>query len=372
MKVALLVPGGVDRSMEYRVIPCLLWLIERLAAAVDLHVFAFRQEARPVRYPLLGAEVHNIGARPTRLRLAGTIWREHARSPFDVLHAVWVARQGVVAAGMAKLLRRPLLLHVTGGDLAALPDIGFGLLAGTRGRWWLRLAARGASLVTVPSDWMRRLALEHGVVAERLPLGVARDRWPASPPRPRQPSAPARLLHVASLNRVKDQRTLLRAVEGLRGEGLPFRLEIVGQDTLRGEVHRFAAERGLGDLVTFHGFVPHSQLRPFVERADLLLISSRHEADPIVTLEAAVAGVPTVGTAVGHIADWSPEAAAAVPVGDADALAREIGALLRNEPRRLRMAAAAQARAVHEDADWSAQRILGIYQTLTGRAGGAG
>ena len=32
MKVALLVPGGVDRSGTHRVIPFLLWLIERLAA----------------------------------------------------------------------------------------------------------------------------------------------------------------------------------------------------------------------------------------------------------------------------------------------------------------------------------------------------
>ena len=46
MKVALLVPGGVDRSGERRVIPCLLWLIERLAAAGDdLHVFAASQES---------------------------------------------------------------------------------------------------------------------------------------------------------------------------------------------------------------------------------------------------------------------------------------------------------------------------------------
>ena len=30
MKVAILTPGGVDRSGTERVIPCLLWLIERL------------------------------------------------------------------------------------------------------------------------------------------------------------------------------------------------------------------------------------------------------------------------------------------------------------------------------------------------------
>lgn len=44
MKLALVVPGGVDRSGEFRVIPVLLALVERLARAHDVHVFALRQE----------------------------------------------------------------------------------------------------------------------------------------------------------------------------------------------------------------------------------------------------------------------------------------------------------------------------------------
>ena len=36
--------------------------------------------------------------------------------------------------------------------------------------------------------------------------------------------------------------------------------------------------------------------------ADLFWLTSRHEAGPVAVLEAAVAGVPTVGTAVGQVA----------------------------------------------------------------------
>src|SRR5437868_12756137 len=62
MKIALFTPGGVDRSGTARVIPCLLWLIERLVqGGDDVHVFAVRQEPRKARWPLLGAEVHNAG-----------------------------------------------------------------------------------------------------------------------------------------------------------------------------------------------------------------------------------------------------------------------------------------------------------------------
>ena len=57
MKVAIIVPGGVDRSGTHRVIPVLLWLIERLAREHDLHVFALYQEPVASRYDLLGASL---------------------------------------------------------------------------------------------------------------------------------------------------------------------------------------------------------------------------------------------------------------------------------------------------------------------------
>jgi len=50
MKVALIVPGGVDRGGKVRVIPCLLWMVERLARRHEIHVFALRQEPQPAHY----------------------------------------------------------------------------------------------------------------------------------------------------------------------------------------------------------------------------------------------------------------------------------------------------------------------------------
>ena len=67
MKLALVVPGGVDRSGEFRVIPVLLALIERLARTHEVHVFALQQEVRAGRWELAGATIHNIGSRWTRL-----------------------------------------------------------------------------------------------------------------------------------------------------------------------------------------------------------------------------------------------------------------------------------------------------------------
>ena len=44
MRIALLVPGGVDRTGEHRVIPAVIALIERLSARHDVLVFALTQE----------------------------------------------------------------------------------------------------------------------------------------------------------------------------------------------------------------------------------------------------------------------------------------------------------------------------------------
>jgi glycosyltransferase involved in cell wall biosynthesis len=80
-----------------------------------------------------------------------------------------------------------------------------------------------------------------------------------------------------------------------------------------------------------------------------------------VVLEAAAAGLATVGTAVGYIADWRPDRAAAVPVGDSRALASAIIELLQDPVQRERLASAARAWTLAHDADWTAAQFEQIY-----------
>lgn len=365
MKVALLVPGGVDRSGTRRVIPFVLWLIERVARRHELHVFALQQERRTTRYPLRGATVHAVGPRPRRLRAATAILREHRRARFDLFHGLWATPQGVLTGVLGRLLGRPSVLHLVGGDVRSIPKIGYGLLRTARGRMWLRLAVASVDRVLVSSHEMVRFAGEIGVPVESVRFGVDLERWPPREPVPRVPSDPPRLIHVASLNPVKDQRTLLEAFRRVAQVRPDAVLEVVGEDTLDGEIQALAGDLGLDGRVTFHGFLPHDRLRPIVEASDLMVLSSYHESGPLVVQEAAVAGVPTVGTAVGHLVEWAPEAAVTVPVGEPEALASAILDVLSDDKRRLELAREAQARSVEKDADWTAARVLEIYDELT-------
>lgn len=370
MRLGLVVPGGVDRTGTQRVIPFLLWVIERLVAAGhDVHVFAQRQEPVPGEWPLLGATVSNAGRRPYRLRMLSDLVHRHRRDPFDVLHAFWAVPAGSVAAGARLLLNVPVALWLPGGDLVSLPDIDYGVRNRLRGRAELRVALAGAGRVIVPSAYSLAHARALGIAAERLPFGVALDRWPIAAPRPRAAGRPARLLHVASLNAVKDQGTLLRAAARLRARDVPFHLDIVGGDTLGGAVQRSAAELGLQASITFHGFVEQEALRRHMLDADLLLLSSRHETVPLVLHEAAASGVPTVGTAVGELCEWAPGAGVAVAVRDDAALAHAVETLIHDDARRLQLAAAAQARVLAWNVDSTVARMLELSRELVaGRA----
>lgn len=369
MRVGLVLPGGVDRSGRERVIPAFLLLIERLSLRHEVVVFALGQEAEPGEWPLLGARVVDLG-RALRLALPGLgvlgrvrqlrrAVRRHG--PFDVLHAFWASPCGFLAVAAAPR-GLPVVVSLAGGELAALPEIGYGGALLPRESAKVRLALRGAASVTAASEPMRRAAALAGFEAELVPLGV--DASGALPHEPRGKGEPPRLLHVGSLNRVKDQATLLRAFASARERVPGLRLDVVGEDTLGGEVQALAARLGLDDAVVFHGWLPAEEVRRRLARADLLVVSSRHEAGPVALVEAAARGLPTAGTAVGHLAEGHGVRSFAVPVGDARALSNAIVALAANDALRRRMGDAALAWAKENDADRTAERFEAIYRRV--------
>jgi glycosyltransferase involved in cell wall biosynthesis len=266
----------------------------------------------------------------------------------------------------AKLLRVPSLVHIAGGELVALHEIDYGGRRKWKGRLREAAVLRAADAVTAASAPITRSVEALGLHAQRVPLGVDLLAWRLRTPR-RRGERRARLIHVASLNRVKDQPTLLRALAILVDRGVDFEMDIVGADTLGGEIERLARTLELGRHVRFLGFKTQCELRPIMEKADLLVMSSMHEAGPVVLLEAALCGVPTVGTAVGHIADWAPDAALAVLVGDPLMLADAICRVLTDEELRLRLARAAQHRAAEEDAEFTARAFEHLYAQLIQR-----
>ncbi|WP_205480428.1 glycosyltransferase [Sphingomonas arenae] len=136
-----------------------------------------------------------------------------------------------------------------------------------------------------------------------------------------------RILTVGSLKETKDHRALIRAFAKLpRPEA---RLMIVGDGALRSELEDVSRELGIEARVVWAGF--RLDPWPFYASADLFVLASRLEGQPLVLLEAMGSGLPVVSTDCAH-GPWEMleggRYGALVPVGDAEALARAMDAAL--------------------------------------------
>src|SRR3954470_1893720 len=370
MRTALIVTGGVDASARDRVVPALLWLIERLARRHDLHVFALHYHRKPRSYPLLGATVHDLGRVDgppgfRRMRVTARLRRAiAAHGTFDLLHAYW-GMPGIAATRVGRDLGIPVIVTLDSGELVAIDHIGYGL----QRRWIDRRMIAGmlqhAARVTVCTHYLASMPALGGRGVDVIPIGVDSALFPIAV---RAEGPPWRLLRVASLNAVKDYPMLLRAMASIVRDLPDTHLDIVGEDTLNGAVQGQCRALGLDRHVTFHGVQPTDALgQQFYGRAHVHLVSSRHEAASVAMLEAACAGLPTVATRVGYAADWERDGRAiAVPVGDADALAAATVALIRNRQRRDQIAASARAWTLAHDADWTAAAFERLYKEVRG------
>jgi glycosyltransferase involved in cell wall biosynthesis len=102
------------------------------------------------------------------------------------------------------------------------------------------------------------------------------------------------LIIVARLSREKGIDRAIRAVANAIEKNIPVRLHIVGGGSLATELSELARELGVSDNVFFYG----EQGNPYryMKNADLLLISSYHEAAPMVIDEAICLGLPILTT----------------------------------------------------------------------------
>lgn len=364
MRIMMVVPGGVDRSGQQRVIPALLWLIERLAQVHELIVIATQQSAEPAIYNLLGARVVCLGhgQRPSErnvprwLKEMHTLRQQYGKP--DVLHAFWATETGALAGLCGRLWRVPVLLSIGGGELVWIPRIQYGLQGKLRTRLAVWCALLNARQITGGSQYvLDQLSGRKGVW---LPLGVDTDHFQAEP-RP-LPQPPWRLLHVGSINRVKAPELLLHTMAKIQAAEPRVHLDWVGEDTRAGKVQ--AVAKALKLNITFHRFMPNRQLLSLYSQAHLYIQSSWHESQGVAVCEAAASGVPLVGTAVGLIKELAPTAAVAVPVGEAAALATAVLRLLENPAELTRLGEAAHAWAHTYNADWTAAQFEGLYQQL--------
>ena len=239
-------------------------------------------------------------------QLIATIWTT-STIRLAVVNAHWLVPQGLTSALAARLLRKPLVLHVHAADVYYLRRVFWGDKIA-------RFVVGSASAVLADGSHVRDaldeiLGYESGAILR--PMGVWTDRFDgegdeAFSGRP----LPVRyVVFVGRLVEKKGVEYLIRAMPKVRDRVPNMELVIIGSGPLDQSLRKLAEDLGIGGAVMFLGAMSHTDVVLLLRRAEVAcvpsVIDSRGETEgmPTVVLEAMATGVPVVGSAVNGIPD---------------------------------------------------------------------
>lgn len=275
--------------------------------------------------------------------------RIHAEHPVDLITSQDPFLTGLIGLALRPRLHVPLIMQIN------MPLIENKYFAGEsrRNAWLQRLArqtVRRANAVRV---------LNHEEQAGVVRLGISADHVCVAPIPPnldkfRTPAAPEQIAHwrqqldlpagtpviiwVGRPVACKDIPTLLRAFIKVQSAQLDAKLIIAG-DVNGTNVSALVNQFGLSSSVRMPGAVRHTDLPALYQIANVYAHSSYYEAFGVVVLEASAAGLPVVSTASDGPREVIVDGRTGVivPIGDSEALGRELLALLRDPVRAKQM-----------------------------------
>lgn len=223
--------------------------------------------------------------------------------------------------------------------------------------------ARADAVVALGDHWKRFMLTELRLPAAKvveIPNGV-----PAAPVA-RAPNAAPAIAFLGEVGHRKGVDVLIDALARLKADGLAFTATIGGNGDL--ETARAHAERaGVIDRIAFPGWVDEAGADEVLRGADLLVLPSRAENQPVAILEAMARGLPVVSTRIGGIPQQvlDGETGLLVEPDDAAQLAQALAALILSPERR---AAYGQAGLRRFEAHFSvaacAERFAELYRSL--------
>jgi glycosyltransferase involved in cell wall biosynthesis len=229
-----------------------------------------------------------------------------------------------------------------------------------------RAFARPARRLIAISDAVRAFLERAGHdPAKLVTIRYGLDELPAteSHPTPAEAGVPPDAPLAVAVGRLiaqKDHATLLRAFARVHATLPQARLAVLGSGPLESQTRALASELGLTDAVILPG---RTEIRDWLERADVFVHSSRWEGFGIVLLEAMLAGLPIVATRVSAVPEVVVDGKTGllVEAGDPAALAAQLGALLTDLERAAALGEAGRQRALSE---FSVARMADRTRTL--------
>ena len=293
----------------------------------------------------------------------------------DVIHAHWAIPTGPAAVMAARRLRVPSVITMHGGDVYVNPEQGYDFPT----RWYVRPALRwtlrNAGALTAITEDCRQHALRAGAPGDHIRLvfnGTDLRRFSPGENgnRDYQQFGPHMIFACRQLFPRKGIRFLLEAAAQLKPEFPDLKIVIAGDGFERPALVLLAEELGIGEDVTFLGWVSNAELPPYYRAAAVSVIPSLEEGFGIPAAEAMGCEVAVVASDAGGLPEVVEDGVTGlvVPRGDSAALARAIGSLLSDPVRRDQMGQAGRARALRLfDWDRSAEQFEELYRDIGAR-----
>lgn len=281
----------------------------------------------------------------------------------DVLYVNTVTLPWWLLAG--RLRGVPVLCHVHEAEPNVSRLVGGAMAAQL---WLARTVVVNSSITRrALTDVLKGLRRRIRLIYNGVPLPEGRHRVTALEPRA------VRLVVVGRLSPRKSPHTAVEATALLRAKGIDARLELCGtpvegRESYESELRTLATGASLSGAVTFSGYV--QPVAVALLRNDVFLATSTAEPFGNAVVEAQLAGLPVVATAVeGHLETvLHDETGLHVPVGDAVAMAAAVERLLSEPQLASRLAANAHDRATTLfSTDQYDREIVDVVEDLTRR-----
>ena len=312
----------------------------------------------------LGEEVAPADFERDVADMLDTILAEHAKAPFDVLHAQYGYPNGWAVLLAAQRIGVPAVVSIQGGD-----GHWVGSCCETHRQAMLRVIEHADALLIGCESFARE-------VVERL--DVARDRFTIVPGavdvarfRPAQPPGAAaaipRLLYHGRVDVRKGVLDFLAALKLLHNDGVAFEAVVSGIGPDHDGAQARSAELGLD--VRFTGHAAYADAPAVYAMGDIFVSPTYAEGFSNTILEAMASGLPCVSCHAVGVMDClrDNENGLLVRPGDVPAQAAALRRLIGDGSLRTRLAEAAleECRRTYS---WSAvgRQIMEIYDHLQG------
>ncbi len=239
-------------------------------------------------------------------------------------------------------------------------------------RSYLTDFAEEVDLVIAPSPGVAEWLDSFGVTAKATVVPNAIDTAPfANPSEPLtkadigMPDDATVMVYLGRVGREKNIEMLTDAFADAAARCPDLHLLVLGDGPERDDAEKGLRKRGLGDRAVFAGATPYQRVPDHLAACDFFATASVSEVHPLVVLEAAAAGLPTVGIHSPGVGDIVVDRVSGLLCeSGAGELARCLEAMACDEDLRQRMSAGAREEAARYDIRVLAEEMLDRYREV--------